>query len=213
MTLESGNQKSIPLAIVVGFAFTDADGPAFDQAVRIAKKVQRSHLHLVHVFDAKPAQDKARDLNAHLRLYVNEKAALAGGLKGISVGIHLRAGRPMRELAQFATEINADLIVLGSHKGPHLKSWILGSTADRLLTSAPCPVLVAPPMPKVVAPHEPAIEPPCPDCLRVRAASDGADWWCERHSEHARHAHAYSYQREIPLTSVDTQIFPMGIDS
>jgi nucleotide-binding universal stress UspA family protein len=210
MTDES-KDKGPTLAIVVGLAFTDADGVAFDQAVRIARRVPRSELHVVHVFGEEPSKARSRELVDHLRLYVNEKAAAAGGFKAMTVGIHLRTGKPVREIVQLATDLSADLIVIGSHKSPHMKSWIVGSTAERLLAAAPCPVLVAPPRLKAVAPHEPAIEAPCPDCLRVRATSRGAEWWCERHAHHAKQAHTFSYQRELPFASHDSEVIPTGI--
>jgi nucleotide-binding universal stress UspA family protein len=211
MNTDSKNDGPSTLSVIVGLAFTDADGPAFDQAARIASRVPHSELHLLHVFDAEPSEARSRELVEHLRLYVNEKTAAFGGLKAITVGIHLRTGKPVRELVQFATDIRADLIVLGSHKGPHLKSWIVGSTAERLVADAPCPVLVAAPRPKAEVKHDPVIEPPCPDCLRARATSHGAQWWCERHSHHAKRAHTFSYQRELPFATVDAAVFPTGM--
>ncbi len=199
------------LSMVVGLDFTDADGPAFDQAVRIAQRVPHSGLHLVHVFHEEPSGERSRDLVGHLRLYVNEKAAIANGLRGMTVGIHLRAGKPAREIVQLATEVQADLIVVGSHKGPHLRHWIVGSTAEKLIAGGPCPVLVASPRLPVPEKHEPAIEPPCPQCVQARKASDGAKWWCDRHSHVANGAHTYSYQREMPFSSLDTAVFPTGI--
>src|SRR5271170_3533725 len=136
------------LSMVVGLDFTDADGPAFDQAVRIARHIPRAELHLVHVFHTEPSAERSRDLTGHLRAYVNEKAAILNGLQGLTVGIHLRAGKAVREIVQLATEVRADLIVLGSHRGPHLRQWIVGSTAEKLIAAAACPVLVASPKPK-----------------------------------------------------------------
>jgi len=199
------------LSVIVGLAFTDADGVAFDQAVSLAKRVPRSEVHVVHVFGEQPSVARSRELVDHLRLYVNEKATAAGGFKAMTVGIHLRTGKPVREIVQLATDIHADLIVIGSHKGPHMKSWLVGSTAEHLLAAAPCPVLVAPPKLKAIAPHEPAIEPPCPDCLRARTTSHGAEWWCERHAHHAKRAHTFSYQRELPFASHDSEVIPTGI--
>ena len=208
---ESKSEVVSPLSIVVGLAFTDADGFAFDQAVRIARRVPGGELHLVHVFSAEPSEARSRELVDHLRLYVNEKAAVVGGLNGMTVGIHLRTGKPVRELVQFAVDTRADLIVLGSHKGPHLKSWLVGSTAEHLIAASPCPVLVAAPKAKAIEPHDPAIELACSDCLRVRATSRGAAWWCERHSHHAKRAHTFSYQRELPFASHDSEVIPTGI--
>lgn len=191
---------------------TDADGVAFDQAVRVAKRVPRSELHVVHVFGEQPTAVRSRELVEHLRLYLNEKAAAAGGFNAMTVGIHLRTGKPVREIVQLVTDVRADLIVIGSHKGPHLKSWLVGSTAERLVAWAPFPVLIAGPKPAAHEKQEPAIEAACADCLKTRALSSGATWWCERHSHHAKRAHTFSYQRELPFESHDSEVIPTGVD-
>jgi nucleotide-binding universal stress UspA family protein len=52
-----------------------------------------------------------------------------------------RAGIPDAIICQMAEEIPADLIVLGTHGRTGLQHVLLGSTAERVLTIAPCPVL------------------------------------------------------------------------
>jgi nucleotide-binding universal stress UspA family protein len=198
--------------VVVGLDFTDADGPAFDQAVRLVLRVPGGELHLVHVFGTVPSPEKSRDLVSHLRLYVNEKAEITPGLRGVKVGIHLRGGKTLREIVQLATDVQADLIVVGSHKGAHVKDWIVGSTVERLVSGAAFPVLVAAPKPKDLEKHEPAIEPPCPQCVAARVASGGKQWWCERHSHEAVTGHTYSYQRELPFSAHDSAVSPTGVD-
>jgi len=210
--LSKTSSAAAKLSIVVGLDFTVADGPAFDQAARIVQRVPGSALHLVHVFDSAPSAERARDLADHLRLYVDEKAAIATGLQGISVGVHLRAGKAVRELLQLATEVQADLIVVGSHRGLHVKDWIVGSTGERLMKGAEFPVLVAGPKPKEPEKLEPVIEPPCPQCVQTRIASGGKQWWCERHTHEANQAHTYSYQRELPFASHDSSVSPTGVD-
>ncbi len=188
-------------SVVVGLGFIDADGPAFEQSARIAQRVPHGELHLVHVA---PAGAPSRDLINHLRLSVNERADAMKGLRGITVGIHLRWGKVVQGIVRVATEVYADLIVLGSSGGSHLKHWLVGSTADSLVAEASCPVLVASAMPKTV-------DPPCADCVRSRTASGGSLWWCERHSQQAEPAHEFSYQRELPLAPHDSEVIPMGI--
>jgi nucleotide-binding universal stress UspA family protein len=57
-------------------------------------------------------------------------------------------------IAAAATEVDADLIVVGTHGRGAAASAVLGSVAKRLLHVAPCPVLVVPPA------HEPAAAAP-----------------------------------------------------
>jgi nucleotide-binding universal stress UspA family protein len=202
-----------PWTAVVGLDFSDADVPALDQAIRLARRAMRGEVHLIHVFEKEPSPEEVRDLAAHLHLYVNEKAASLGGLPGVRVGIHLRAGHVAREIARLAVEIGADLVVLGSRRGLQIKHWIVGSTAQRLREAAPCPVLVANPWPKEPADaHLIVIDAPCPDCVRARAASAGSQWWCERHTHQANGAHTYSYQYEVPFTTHDSVTSSTGVD-
>ena len=51
------------------------------------------------------------------------------------------AGHTGRTIAEYADEIGADCIVIGSHK-PGLKDYFLGSTAARVVRHAPCSVHV-----------------------------------------------------------------------
>ncbi len=199
------------LCVVVGLDFTDADGPAFDLAARIAMRSSDSQIHLIHVFPEAPSAQRSEDLIDHLRLYVEEKTAVARGLGGVAVGIHLRGGAAVPELVRMATEVNADFIVVGSHQGLHLTDWIAGSTVERLIRGSAFPVLVAPFLREAVKP-EPTIEPACSDCIAARFASAGAQWWCERHSNPGRRGHTYSYQRELPMATHDSAITPTGID-
>jgi nucleotide-binding universal stress UspA family protein len=199
-------------SVVVGLDFTDADGPAFDQAARLALRVPGSELHLVHVFRSAPSAERSRELVDHLRLYVGEKAAMTEGLIGIAVGIHLRGGHVVHELIQLATEVQANVIVVGSHRGPHVKDWLVGSTVERLVGGAAFPVLVATPKAKEPEAPERVIEPPCPRCVEARIASGGEEWWCERHAHAAQLGHTYSYQRELPFASHDSNVSSTGVD-
>lgn len=193
-------------SILVGLGFVDADVPAFEQSVRIAQRVPRSELHLVHVASSGAG---SRDLINRLRLTVNEKAGAMKGLRGVTVGIHLRWGKVVHEIVQLAAQVYADLIVLGSSGGWHLEHWIVGSKAERLGVAVSCPVLVASPRPSK---PRPAIGPPCPDCVRSRAASGGSLWWCEHHSQQAGRAHEFSFQRELPFAAHESEVIPTGID-
>ena len=56
---------------------------------------------------------------------------------------HIRGGRPYEEIVRVAREIGADLIVLSTRGHSELKHLLLGSTAERVVRNAPCPVLVS----------------------------------------------------------------------
>lgn len=50
-------------------------------------------------------------------------------------------GRPYEEILKFARENKADLIVIGTHGRKGLDRVIFGSTAEKVVRDAPCPVL------------------------------------------------------------------------
>jgi len=53
----------------------------------------------------------------------------------------VRVGRPHREITKAAEELRSDLIVIATHGYTGLKHAVMGSTAERVVRHAPCPVL------------------------------------------------------------------------
>ncbi len=144
----------------------------------------------------------------HLELYAREKAASLHGLAGRTIGIHLRCGDVAAELLAVARDVVADLIVVGSSEHPVLAHFSV-PTVNEVMQRATCPVLVAgPQLRELVA--EPAIEPACETCVACRLKSGGKTWWCARHSTRAAEAHTFSYERELPFETRDSELGPTG---
>ncbi len=53
----------------------------------------------------------------------------------------IRHGRPFLEIIQAARDENADLIVIATHGRGGLEHVLFGSTAEKVVRKAPCPVL------------------------------------------------------------------------
>lgn len=64
---------------------------------------------------------------------------------GPQVHQRVRSGSPAAEIVKLAGQLEADLIVVASGSGGLSETILLGSTAQRVQHSAPCPVLVARP--------------------------------------------------------------------
>ncbi len=60
--------------------------------------------------------------------------------EGIEATSELKDGIPYIEIVEFAKEIEADLIIMGTHGKGGLKQRIMGSQAERVIRMAPCPV-------------------------------------------------------------------------
>ena len=70
-------------------------------------------------------------------------ARLEGAANGATrISTRSLAGDPAEAIVELAGEWRADLIVLGSRGHGRLAGLLLGSVAQKVLTHAPCPVLV-----------------------------------------------------------------------
>ena len=135
--------------ILVPLDFSPASVEALDYAVSMAKQFHAA-IHLVHVYP--PDEASSVPGGGHLLFETAETIErLNEELTGIhrkhvptfrSENCHIRAGRPYEQIINLAREINADLIVLSTRGHSGLKHLLLGSTAERVVRSAPCPVLV-----------------------------------------------------------------------
>jgi nucleotide-binding universal stress UspA family protein len=56
----------------------------------------------------------------------------------------VREGAAVAAIVRYAGEITADLVVVGSHGREGMSHMLFGSTAERVMHKAPCPVLVVP---------------------------------------------------------------------
>jgi nucleotide-binding universal stress UspA family protein len=60
---------------------------------------------------------------------------------GVRIEYRLKEGDPVTEILAVAAEINADLIVMGTHGRTGLSRLLMGSVAEQVVRSASCPVL------------------------------------------------------------------------
>jgi nucleotide-binding universal stress UspA family protein len=198
-----------PFVLVLGLDLSDTatSGYAFDQAHRIAARIEGSQVHPVYAVPEESGQAVLVEASGLMCRYIEEKIA-ALGFAGPLYHTHVRRGDPARAIAQTAADVRADLIIVGTHKRPRLKTLVLGSTAERVMGNTTCPVMVAGPKPAPEPPHVIVIEPPCPDCVRRRAATANREFWCARHSEnhHLHRHHVYSYSPDVPFQSRDASV-------
>jgi universal stress protein A len=80
------------------------------------------------------AELEARD---NLELFAQELSK-----KGVNVQPYLRVGYPFDEIVQMANHFDVDLIIIGSHGRGGISRLLVGSTAERVVEHARCPVLV-----------------------------------------------------------------------
>jgi nucleotide-binding universal stress UspA family protein len=135
--------------ILVPLDFSPASMEALDYAVSLAKQFHAA-IHLVHIYP--PDEASSAPGAAHLLLQSAEAIErLNEELTGIHRkhvptfcpdNCHIRSGRPYEQIVRLARELEADLIALSTRGHSGLKHLLLGSTAERVVRNAPCPVLV-----------------------------------------------------------------------
>jgi nucleotide-binding universal stress UspA family protein len=203
----AATQRPFVLVLGLDLADTASSGYAFDQAARIAARIEGSQIHPVYALPEEAGQAVLAEASGLMGRYIGEKVA-ALGVAGPIYHTHVRRGDAARAIAQTAADVGADLIVVGAHKAPRLKTLVLGSTAERVMSNTQCPVMVAGPRPAPEPPHVIIIEPPCPDCVRRRAETANRDYWCARHSEnhHLHRHHVYSYAAGVPFQAQDASV-------
>ena len=71
-----------------------------------------------------------------------QKMLMRANREGIPMEIRVSVGAPDDIVVQTAFDVQANLIIMGSHGRTGLKRLLMGSTTARVIGSAPCPVLV-----------------------------------------------------------------------
>ncbi len=127
--------------------FSEGAGGAQRLAVSWTKQ-WRARLDILHVLELPPAISLE---NPPHRMYVDALRQQAdrrlGELRehlvqdGIHPNVRVEVGLPSRAIEEIARELNADLLVLGTHGRTGLDHLLIGSTAERVVRTAPCPVL------------------------------------------------------------------------
>jgi nucleotide-binding universal stress UspA family protein len=201
-----------PYVIVVAVDYSATSDLVFERALELAAEKPAAAVHAINVlpvYQSGPAPDatavtwagslpSSSDAAERLRVYVQARTQAfrdkhPGDERAFldNVAAHQRLENPSEEVAQLAADLEADLVVVGTHGHRGLTRILLGSVAEATVRLAPCPVLVV--RPKAAPAPVPAIQPPCSRCLEARQASGGKEFWCEQHRE--RHGQRHTYHQ------------------
>ena len=136
--------------VLVGCDFSSDSDLAFKYSLSMAQEFQ-GELHLVHVVEpsgykelfkmpAEPGERLKQDLldmiKGRLKAMVPDEA-----LNWVTLHIQLLVGKPYAEIIRYAEINDIDLISLGIRGHGMVEDLLVGSTTDRVIRRAPCPVL------------------------------------------------------------------------
>ncbi len=130
--------------IMVAIDFSESSMLAFKQAVNMASDYQADLLaaHVVDIGNLPPyfPDDYAKGEMGRARSELNK--LLEPAMEDMKVEQMVVSGDPHKRLVEIASDSKADLIVMGTAGLRGLRRFLTGSVADRVMRSAPCPVMV-----------------------------------------------------------------------
>ena len=192
-------QRPLSFRVVVGCDFSPLSQIAITMAASVAGPVVGATIEALYVsppvgqkLSYEQASDVTDDIRTRLERFI-ESGVRAAGISAIGVNAHVYPGDPATEILRLAEDVEADLIVVGTHGRVGVKRLLMGSVAEEVMREARCPVLVM--RPRHYDEHpELAPEPPCPECVAVRDQTSGAARWCAAHDRPWVPAHRYAYR-------------------
>lgn len=194
--------------IVAAADVTSVTDEVLSTSISLARSMPGAELHVVHVIEFVPPPDAAvlstpADIVDTGRAFLDRTTKEASArFDGRVVG-HLAVGKAAKEILQLAQDLEADIIVVGSHSKKMVERFLMGSVSEQVVRKAHCPVLVA--RPKEYASGVPEIEPPCPDCVATRKETNGETLWCQRHAKRIS-IHPRLHYESPPLFGVGSML-------
>lgn len=143
--------------ILVPVDFSANSEKALDYGIRLAQRTQASIL-LLHVFELPEFSGVLPEASSWQIDYQEIKKTFESAIEGakerlakvadrvrkaeLEVRTQLCQGTPYEEIVKVAKDEEVELIVIATHGYTGLKHFLLGSTAERVVRAAPCPVFV-----------------------------------------------------------------------
>ncbi len=132
--------------ILVPCDFSDTSAAAVRYGIALARNFG-ARLHFLHVGDRAQSQfesefpigleDAVEDaVRERLLRIVNPQEQME-----LNPEFAVRPGAPAAEIVRYAQEAKIDLIVMGTHGRGFVGHMVMGSVAEKVVRTAPCPVL------------------------------------------------------------------------
>jgi len=135
--------------IVVATDGSDSVRRAVDVAVDVAARFD-AEVHAVYVVDSGEVESTPDEVREDLRDALDDRGsaaleqvtgAAAERDPDLDVTIEVREGRPATEITEYARDVGADVVAMGT-RGRHGENrFLIGSVAERVVRTCPIPVL------------------------------------------------------------------------
>ncbi|HDZ71988.1 MAG TPA: universal stress protein [Aurantimonas coralicida] len=128
--------------ILVATDFSERSDRALRRATLLAKQ-SGARLSLVHVVDDDQPMRIVDSERTVARQLLREQTATLENVDGVACNARVVLADPFVGIIRAAEEDAPDLLVIGPHRRQALRDIFVGTTAERTIRSAPCPVLMA----------------------------------------------------------------------
>jgi nucleotide-binding universal stress UspA family protein len=125
--------------------------PEVDHATRNLVSVYLEREELAH-YDQSAQDEFAAKMQKDLENFADEELRDHPEFRSRVPVVEVRYGHPVPEILAVSDEIDADLIVVGSHSKGSLRYAFLGSVVEKLLRKTLRPTMIVPFSPKTVKP-------------------------------------------------------------
>jgi nucleotide-binding universal stress UspA family protein len=179
-----------PLIVLAAVDYSELSTTVLQQALGLVRLAPSAELHCLHVNHDVSNEDVQEARRKTLMEWLGTWLAGAGEIpESVQVIAHQARGEPIQVILETASDLSADLVVVGTHDPKGIDRLLMGSVAEAVVRKAGCPVVVV--RPKAHAKTSPHVEPSCARCVEVRRRSQGSVYWCEQHAEKhgRRHGH------------------------
>lgn len=136
------------MAVLVAY---DGSRPAQRALAHAAEKYADEEIVLLRVVESADSsleagidlvQEKLRELREETAAEVSEEVAELIQDDTIDFRMEMVAGKPSREIVEFAEDNDIDTIVIGNHGRRGSSRILLGSVAEKVVRRAPCTVTI-----------------------------------------------------------------------
>ena len=133
--------------------FSENADLAFDYAVDAARRRPGSELHILHVIPEPEAQFwktylyEVEGIDEKAKADMDERikaSYLSRAPEGVDVRVAIRMGKDYQAILEYASEENADLIIIGRQGHSGLETVLFGNVTEKVVRKADCVVLVVP---------------------------------------------------------------------
>ncbi|MDK9699704.1 MAG: universal stress protein [bacterium] len=145
--------------ILVGIDFSLQSRFALGWASVIAKRTD-AVIHVMHTIETGQMSGTPFEFPSLSNLDQNSEETVRQAFRNFDSNIqfaalphhHVCSGVAAKEIVRLANEISADLLIIGPHGNGGVKELLIGSTTDRVVRTANCPVMIAKSQPALADP-------------------------------------------------------------